>query len=159
MSGLFTRRTRQERREAQKQRQEDILRRERYVIETAVKADAWFRELESEERERILLELPSLPRRLLSMSPERSALLFYLLSGAPLCLAAAGLLAGGTWSVAGLLALVASWVLFRGGERRMELKLAFADPLSSAILSELFIKLTGDGAEEKEWGVPEPESD
>lgn len=138
MFNFLSSKKRMEKRERIRAEREQAAAVEKQIADKIAEAENWFFSLGNMKRSEVLASLPSLPRRILSSEPKSIALCFYSVLSVLLTLSGACLLAGGYWGAPGLLFLVSSWMLFRGAEKRMGYGFSYIDPLTSALVTEVY---------------------
>lgn len=121
------------------------LEQERQNTDRLIRAERWFSELSETELAELAAKLPRLPRTILFASPRRRDAVFYSFLVVLLCLSGGAYFLGGLWSLPGVIALGSAWMLFRSAEKKMGHGLVFIDPLSSALVGEVYARFSGEG--------------
>jgi hypothetical protein len=145
MLEIFSSEKRKDKKEKEKLALKAAAEEERVFLELLSLSEAWFFSMPVPERTALLRSIPALPRVIVSCSRRKRTSTIYGVLSALLGGSAAGLLAGGYWGIPGVLFLGMSWFLFRSVEKKTGASLVFIDPLSSAIVAELYSRSVKDG--------------
>lgn len=121
------------------------LEQERQNTDRLIRAERWFSELSETELAELAAKLPRLPRTILLASPRRRDAVFYSFLVVLLGLSGGAYFLGGLWSLPGVIALGSAWMLFRSAEKKMGYGLAFIDPMSSALVGEVYARFGDEG--------------
>lgn len=114
-------------------------------MELLLDASDWFLSLSDEDKKTLSDALRPCAAKILNCPYQTRCRIVYGILTAFILFSAGAFLAGGIWSVLGIITLGSGWILFRGVEKRHGENVSFIDPLSSALVSELYSEVLKEG--------------